>query len=84
VTGKGVEGIVNGTTIRAGNSRWLGVKSLPQVQSLLSQGLTVFCVVIDDDLHAIFGLEDSLRPDVAFVVSSLLSRGITISIVSGR
>lgn len=84
VTGKGVEGVVNGTTtIRAGNSRWLGVDSLPQVQSLLSQGFTVFCVVINDDLHAIFGLGDSLRPDATFVVSSLVSRGITVSIVSG-
>jgi Cu2+-exporting ATPase len=36
VTGKGLEGAVNGTTIRAGNSRWLGVDSLPQVRALLS------------------------------------------------
>jgi cation transport ATPase len=36
VTGKGVEGIVNNTTICAGNSRWLGADSLPQVRSLLS------------------------------------------------
>jgi heavy metal translocating P-type ATPase len=83
VTGKGVEGVVNGSTIRAGNSRWLGVDSLPQVRSLLSQGFTVFCVVIDDDLHAIFGLEDSLRPDATSVVSSLVLRGIIVSIVSG-
>jgi Cu2+-exporting ATPase len=83
LTGKGMEGVLNGTTIRAGNSRWLGVESLPQVQSFLCQGFTVFCVVIDDDLHAIFGLEDSLRPDAPSVVSSLALRGITVSIVSG-
>ena len=56
---------------------------MPQVQSLLPQGFTVFCVVINDDLHAIFGLEDSLRPDATSVVSSLVSRGIIVSIVSG-
>lgn len=83
MTGKGVEGVANGTTIRAGNSQWLGVESSPAVQSFLSEGYTVFCVVIANDLHAVFGLEDSLRPDAASVVSALASRGITISIVSG-
>ena len=83
VTGKGVQGAAKGAAISAGNSRWLGVDSSPQVQSLLSQGLTVFCVLINNDLHAIFGLEDSLRPDTMSVVSSLVSQGITVSIVSG-
>ncbi len=83
VTGKGVEGVANGTTIRAGNSHWLGVESSPEVQSFLVKGYTVFCVVIANELHAVFGLEDSLRPDAASVVSALASRGITISIVSG-
>ncbi|MCJ1255546.1 hypothetical protein MMC24_003362 [Lignoscripta atroalba] len=82
-TGKGVEGDLNGTTIRAGNSRWLGVESCAQVHSLLSRGLTVFCVVVDDKIAAVFGLEDSLRPDALTVVTSLISRGISISIISG-
>lgn len=83
VTGKGVEGIFNGSKIRAGNSRWLGVESLPQVQSLLSRNLTVLCVVVKNELHAIFGLEDSIRPDALATVNSLTNRGISVSIVSG-
>ncbi len=83
VIGKGVEGIIDGATIRAGNARWFGVESEPDVQALLSRGLTVCCVVINDELHAIFGLQDSLRPDAASVISRLFTRGITVSIVSG-
>lgn len=83
LTGKGVEGTLAGLHIRAGNSRWLGVESLPQVQSLFSRNLTVFCVAVNNDLHAIFGLEDSIRPDAIATVSSLTARGIAVSIVSG-
>lgn len=83
ITGEGVEGTFAGAIIRAGNSRWLGVESVPQVQTLLSRGLTVFCVVIKNDLHTIFGLEDSIRPDALATVRSLTGRGITVSIVSG-
>ncbi|KAI9771886.1 MAG: hypothetical protein M1840_001656 [Geoglossum simile] len=83
ITSKGIEGNWNGVTIRAGNSRWLGVEESPLVQSLLSKGLTVFCVSSGDQLLAAFGLEDSLRPDANTVVSELTKRGITVSIVSG-
>lgn len=83
ITGKGVEGMFAGTKIRAGNSRWLGVESLPHVQSFFSRGLTVFCVEVNNDLHAIFGLEDSIRLDALATVGSLTARGITVSIVSG-
>ncbi|MCJ1465817.1 hypothetical protein MMC07_004436 [Pseudocyphellaria aurata] len=83
LTGKGVEGSLAGAHFRAGNSRWLGVESWPRVQSLLSRGLTVFCVAVNNDLHAIFGLEDSIQPDALKTVNSLTARGIAVSIVSG-
>lgn len=83
VIGSGIEGKWNGVTIRAGNSRWLHVEGLPLVQSFLSRGLTVFCVSDGDELLAVFGLEDSLRPDASTVVSELRRRGIAVSIVSG-
>lgn len=83
VTGKGVEGKLADAYIRAGNSRWLGAESSPEVQPLLSRGLTVFCVTVNNDLHAVFGLQDSIRPDALATVSSLAARGIEVSIVSG-
>ncbi|KAI9827158.1 MAG: Cell morphogenesis protein PAG1 [Thelocarpon impressellum] len=43
----------------------------------------VLCAASGDDLVAVFGLEDSLRPDVGAVVSELVRRGIAVSMVSG-
>jgi Cu2+-exporting ATPase len=83
VAGKGVEGSWNGLAICAGNSRWLHVESDPKVQSLLSQDFSVFCLLIDNQLRAIFGLKDSLRPDAPATISALKARDIAISIVSG-
>ncbi|KEF51563.1 Cu2+-exporting ATPase [Exophiala aquamarina CBS 119918] len=83
LVGKGVEGIFNGSKVRAGNSRWLHVEDDRNVQAFLARGLSVFCVMKDNQLHAVFGLEDSIRPDSEEVVSELRNRGVAISIVSG-
>ncbi|KAL3712910.1 hypothetical protein TMatcc_001612 [Talaromyces marneffei ATCC 18224] len=81
--GKGVEGLAQGLTLRAGNSRWLNLSSDPQVQSVLEQGYTAFCFTINDTLAAVFGLEDSLRPDALETVTKLQERDISVHILSG-
>ncbi|KUL83655.1 hypothetical protein ZTR_11044 [Talaromyces verruculosus] len=81
--GKGVEGSTPGLRLRAGNSSWLNLSSNPQVQSILEQGYTAFCFTINDSLAAVFGLEDSLRPDALETVTKLQERGISIHLLSG-
>jgi len=83
VPGKGVDGTINGASVRCGNTRWLSAETLPEVQDLLAQGLTVFCVAIDDRVIAAFGLSDSLRPDSRLVITELQERNIAVSIISG-
>ncbi|KIX03730.1 copper-translocating P-type ATPase [Rhinocladiella mackenziei CBS 650.93] len=83
IVGKGVQGLSEGKKISAGNCRWLGMGNHVTVQDFLSRGLTVFCVVMDTQLDAVFGLEDSVRPDSYSVISELQRRGISVSIVSG-
>ncbi|KAK8172059.1 E1-E2 ATPase-domain-containing protein [Phyllosticta citrichinensis] len=83
VPGKGVEASIDGRFLRAGNSRWLGTESAPEVSALLSQGLTVFCFTLNNSLHAIFGLEDTLRPESKALVVSLHAASIGVSLVSG-
>lgn len=83
LTGKGVEGSAPGLTLRAGNSRWLNLSSNPQVQSVLEQGYTAFCFTINDTMAAVFGLEDSLRPDAVETVTKLQRRGISVHLLSG-
>ena len=83
IAGKGVEGTYNGDLVRCGNSRWLSLEHLPEVQALLGKGLTVFCVTIKHDPVCIFGLSDHLRPETSLVLAELKKRKIEISIISG-
>ncbi|CAG5175308.1 uncharacterized protein ALTATR162_LOCUS10702 [Alternaria atra] len=83
VTGKGVEGTIHGKKLRAGNSRWLALSDDPRVRSMLSQGFTTFCFTIDNTLVAIFGLQDTLRPDAASTIDHLRRSGINVHVLSG-
>ena len=83
LTGKGVEGTAPGLILRAGNSRWLNLSSDPQVQSILERGYTAFCFTINDTLAAVFGLEDSLRPDALETITKLQGRDISVHLLSG-
>ncbi|GKT46291.1 P-type cation-transporting ATPase [Colletotrichum spaethianum] len=83
LTGKGVEATVSGRTLRAGNSRWLGFSTDPRVEPILSKGLTAFCFTIDSSLVAVFGLEDSIRPDALEIITALQASGIAVHVLSG-
>lgn len=83
ITGNGVEGTYNGDLVRCGNTRWLSLHDLPEVQSLLRNGFTVFGVTIKDKPVAVFGLADSVRTETEFVLGALKNRKIMVSIVSG-
>ena len=83
VPGSGIEATWNGNIIRAGNPDWLGCQDSPEVQKILRYGLSLFCVSVDGNLAAVFGLKDSLRPDAIEVIGELKKRSIDISIISG-
>jgi Cu2+-exporting ATPase len=83
IPGSGVEASWNGIQVRAGNPYWLSIKDIPEVQRLLHLGLTIFCVTLDDELVALFGLQDLLRQDAIDTITELKKRSIDISILSG-
>ncbi|KAH7316790.1 p-type copper atpase [Stachybotrys elegans] len=83
LTGKGVETTLGSQKLRAGNSRWLNLSDHELVQPMLVQGCTVFCFTIDNELKAVYGLEDELRPDAAETVETLQKRGVSVHVVSG-
>ncbi|KAM0273929.1 hypothetical protein ACHAQH_008133 [Verticillium albo-atrum] len=83
LTGKGVEGSIGGLRLRAGNSRWLGLSENLVVQSVLAAGYTAFCFTVNDSLVAVYGLEDSLRPDALSTVERLKALNVTVHILSG-
>ncbi|SER86135.1 Cd2+/Zn2+-exporting ATPase [Salisediminibacterium halotolerans] len=77
--GKGVEGYVNGSCIRAGNPHWIQ-EILPQawssevdalVDSLQKDGKTTVIAVIDERVAGVFALQDSLREDAAALMQDL-------------
>ncbi|KAL6247527.1 hypothetical protein RBB50_005873 [Rhinocladiella similis] len=83
VPGKGMQGIIGTRRISAGNSRWLHLEQHGEVTSVLSKGLTTFCVMLDSELVAVFGLKDTVREDSRRIILELKKRSISISIVSG-
>ena len=83
IAGSGMEARWNGSIIRAGNPHWLGVEDSPSVKETLLLGVSMFCVLVNGELVAVFGLKDLLRPDAIRVINELKKRSIQISIVSG-
>ena len=83
VTSKGVQGTLAGKPLQGGNAKWLDLEAHPSVRPLLDAGFTTFCVTYDDTLLAVFGLSDSIRPEVPALLSTLAKRNVAISILSG-
>ena len=83
VLGKGMQATLDGQRVQGGNPLFVDAIEDPDVQRLLSQGLTVFCLRHGSALLAIYGLRDALRADTATVISALQAREILVSIVSG-
>ncbi|KAG7440173.1 uncharacterized protein BT62DRAFT_938380 [Guyanagaster necrorhizus] len=50
---------------------------------MLDAGKSVFAITVDRVFLAAFGLEDDIRPESTEVVSSLVARGISVSMLSG-
>ena len=83
IAGKGIEATWKGLRIRAGNPHWLEVQNSPNVRDALLRGLSIFCVSIDGELVAVFGLQDSVRPDALETIYELKKRSVEISVISG-
>lgn len=83
IPGSGIEATWNGDIVRAGNPHWLGVENSPVVTETLLLGVSMFCVSINSELVAVFGLKDLLRPDAIQVINELKRRSVEVSIISG-
>eukprot|EP01117_Protostelium_nocturnum_P010371 TRINITY_DN3730_c0_g1_i2.p1 TRINITY_DN3730_c0_g1~~TRINITY_DN3730_c0_g1_i2.p1 ORF type:complete len:926 (+),score=267.82 TRINITY_DN3730_c0_g1_i2:1579-4356(+) len=84
IPGQGMEGELNGKAIRGGNPSWSGdVTEHPEVVQVLKVGNSIFCVSIDSTLVAVFGLEDTIKPEAIHVVEKLQKQGKVVGIISG-
>lgn len=83
IPGCGVRGEWRGRSVKAGNPYWLSLSDHPNIRNILVDCLTVFCVTVDGDLIAAYGLRSTIRREALHVVTSLQRRGIRCHVVSG-
>jgi P-type Cu+ transporter len=89
VTGKGVQGRVEGHDVSAGNEslfEQLGVplmELLPRAQELRSQGQTVVFIAVGGRPAGLVGIADPVKPSTAQALRDLESEGLRIVMLTG-
>nr|WP_067620417.1 heavy metal translocating P-type ATPase [Alicyclobacillus acidiphilus] len=88
IPGKGIEGVVEGRTIRIGNRRWLsetGVTSFPEetLVEFENAGKTAIMVASDEKLLGVIAIADTIKPDAKDTVRQLKDMGIEVWMITG-
>lgn len=83
IPGSGIQAVSGGRVVKAGNPFWLGMEDNAIVTELLNQGMTCFCVKIDEIPTLAVGLESTIRDEAKAVLTALHSNNIKTHIVSG-
>lgn len=63
--GRGIEGIVNGHTVRAGSAEWTGLDNLPDSQS------TYVCLSIDGEARGYYSIRTTIRGNMKDMLGRL-------------
>jgi Cu2+-exporting ATPase len=87
ITGKGIEGQVNGKQVKVVSPGYLREQNIDlpteQYEELSGQGKTVVFVLIDDQLQGAIALGDSIREDSKKAIQSLHEMGIQCIMLTG-
>ncbi|MCL6442114.1 MAG: heavy metal translocating P-type ATPase [Alicyclobacillus sp.] len=88
IPGKGIEGKVEGRTIRIGNRRWLletGISSFPEktLEEYENVGKTAVMVASEDRLLGVIAIADNIKPDAKDTVRQLKDMGIEVWMITG-
>ncbi len=87
ITGKGIEGRVDGKQIKVVSPGYLRENNIDlpgdQYEQLSSQGKTVVFVIIDDQLQGAIALGDNIREDSRQAIQSLHDMGIQCIMLTG-
>nr|WP_156229294.1 cation-translocating P-type ATPase [Corynebacterium comes] len=84
VAGQGITGLIDAAPIAVGSPRWLdpGPLAVPAAELEL-RGMTVVVVHRDERPVGAIGVRDELRPETSEVISSLLARGLGVTMLTG-
>jgi Cu+-exporting ATPase len=87
ITGKGIEGIVNGRRVLVGNASLLeGIDSSDlrgRADELREEGQTVVFVAIDGKAAGLLGVADPIKQSTASAIAELHSNGIRVVMLTG-
>ncbi len=89
VAGSGVQAIVSDRMVRIGTARWLRELGLDtaalqtQAERIESEGKTVVWLAVDQEVEAIFGIADALKPSSAEAVRRLRRMGLDVVMLTG-
>ena len=87
ITGRGIEGVVNGTNIRVVSQNYVKERGdMPdeeRIETLLEQGKTLAFVYRDDTLAGVLALADIIRPESRDAIASLQAEGIRCLMLTG-
>ncbi|MFU8845051.1 MAG: HAD-IC family P-type ATPase, partial [Bacteroidales bacterium] len=87
ITGKGVEGKVNGKSVKVVSPGYVRDENMEypqqQVEEISSQGKTVVFVILDDELHGAVALGDKIRPESREAIDRLHEMGIQCVMLTG-
>ncbi|EWC48467.1 hypothetical protein DRE_02236 [Drechslerella stenobrocha 248] len=91
IVGKGIEGVIAGRHIRGGKPGWVlkeNLKNFDQkmLQRVVQDATRTPFIVVDvkaETILAIFGLEDTIRPEAADVIAQLQAKQIEVFMLSG-
>lgn len=90
VTGKGVEGTVNGKTLELGNTKMMEYAEAPistdmktEVQAFQKQGKTVSYLSIDGQVSGYVVIGDKIKKTSAKAIKALQDKGIAVMMLTG-
>ncbi|MGP1386064.1 MAG: heavy metal translocating P-type ATPase [Thainema sp.] len=89
LAGSGVQAIVSDRMVRIGTARWLRELGLDtaalqvQAERIEAEGKTVVWLAVDQDVEAIFGIADALKPSSAEAVRRLRRMGLDVVMLTG-
>lgn len=81
--GMGVEGVVEGRSLRLGSPAWTSLQDDAAVLRWQQEGKTVLCLREGETTLAIFAVADALRPTSRAAVTRLRERGIRVVMLTG-
>lgn len=83
VTGKGVQGTVEGREVKVGNAAWLGLPQNEEADRLAAMGRTPMLVTVDGGFAGVIAVADVVKEDSRAAIQALEKMGVRTAMITG-